>query len=234
MLSLQAQAGPGAELYNELLEKGVIYPDGRWQRYVTDVGERLLAVSSHADKTYTFSVVDEPVVNAWATPDAYIFVTRGILAYFRTEDELANVLGHEIAHVILRHSRKQVTSSRLSGIAGILGAFATGSGSTIPLAQSLKATALASCGRKFELQADELGVELARKAGYDPRASIDSIQILRDHDAFRRSVNNAPPVYHGLLGSHPAHENDSMSWCRKIRALCLRSSQNLSAIIWRC
>ena len=128
LLSLQAQAGPGAELYNELLEKGVIYPDGKWQRYVTDVGERLLAVSSHADKTYTFSVVDEPIVNAWATPDAYIFVTRGILAYFQTEDELANVLGHEIAHVILRHSRKQVTSSRISGIAGILGAFATGVG----------------------------------------------------------------------------------------------------------
>jgi|TARA_X000000950_G_scaffold69938_1_gene86660 predicted Zn-dependent protease len=206
LLSLQVRAGPGAELYNELLEKGVIYPDGKWQSYVTEVGERLLAVSSHADKTYTFSVVDEPIVNAWATPDAYIFVTRGILAYFRTEDELANVLGHEIAHVILRHSRKQVASSRISGIAGILGAFATGSGSTIPLAQSLKTTALASYGRKFELQADELGVELARKAGYDPRASIDSIQILRDHDAFRRSVSNAPPVYHGLLGSHPAHE----------------------------
>ena len=125
LLSLQAQAGPGAELYNELLEKGVIYHEGKCQSYVTDVGERLLAVSSHADKIYTFSVVDEPIVNAWATPDAYIFVTRGILAYFRTEDELANVLGHEIAHVILRHSRKQVASSRISGIAGILGAFAT-------------------------------------------------------------------------------------------------------------
>ena len=84
LLSLQVRAGPGAELYNELLEKGVIYPDGKWQSYVREVGERLLAVSSHADKTYTFSVVDEPIVNAWATPDAYIFVTRGILAYFRT------------------------------------------------------------------------------------------------------------------------------------------------------
>ena len=54
LLSLQAQAGPGAELYNELLEKGVIYPDGKWQSYVTDVGERLLAVSSHADRPIRF------------------------------------------------------------------------------------------------------------------------------------------------------------------------------------
>ena len=154
-------------MYNELLEKGVIYPDSAWQQYVTDVGERLLAVSSHADETYTFTVVDEPVVNAWATPDAYIFVTRGILAYFRSEDELASVLGHEIAHVVLQHSRQQVAKSRLSGLAGILGAFATGSSSTIGLAQSLKTTALASYGRKYELQADELGMQLARKAGYD-------------------------------------------------------------------
>ena len=49
-----AQAGPGAEMYNELLEKGVIYPDSAWQQYVTDVGERLLAVSSHANEIYTF------------------------------------------------------------------------------------------------------------------------------------------------------------------------------------
>lgn len=201
----KAHAGPGAELYNELLEKGVIYPDSAWQQYVTEVGERLLAVSSHAGETYTFTVVDEPVVNAWATPDAYIFVTRGILAYFNSEDELASVLGHEIAHVILRHSRKQVTKSRIASLAGILGAFATGSSSTIGLAQSLKATALADYGRKFELEADELGMALTRKAGYDPRASIDSIQILRDHDSFQRSVMNSPPVYHGLLGSHPAH-----------------------------
>ena len=57
-------------MYNEFLEKGVIYLDQAWQDYVTDVGERLLA-TSHAGCTYTFVVVDQPVVNAWATPDAY-------------------------------------------------------------------------------------------------------------------------------------------------------------------
>ncbi|GIR63862.1 MAG: hypothetical protein CM15mP68_5280 [Pseudomonadota bacterium] len=54
-------------MYNEFLEKGVIYPDQEWQDYVTEVGERLLANSPHAGRNYTFVVVDQPVVNAWAT-----------------------------------------------------------------------------------------------------------------------------------------------------------------------
>ena len=122
VLSVSAQAGPGAEMYNEFLEKGIIYPDQEWQDYVTEVGERLLAKSPHAGRTYTFVVVDQPVVNAWATPDAYIFVTRGILAFFNSEDELAAVLGHEIGHVVGAHSRSAVSKQRLGKLLGIAGA----------------------------------------------------------------------------------------------------------------
>ncbi|NOX51782.1 MAG: M48 family metalloprotease, partial [Gammaproteobacteria bacterium] len=93
-------AGPGAEAYNEFLEKEIIYPDEEWQAYVTEVGERLLAKSAHKNRNYTFVVTDQPLVNAWATPDAYIFLTRGIIAHFNSEDEMAAVLGHEIGHVI--------------------------------------------------------------------------------------------------------------------------------------
>ncbi len=200
-----AIAGPGAEAYNEFLEKGVIYPDEEWQDYVTEVGERLLSVSADAGKPYTFTVLDQPFVNAWATPDAYIFVTRGILAYFNSEDELAAVLGHEIGHVLGKHSKKAISQNRLGSLLGYLSAFATGSSSTIGLANTVNATSLAGYRRGYELEADEIGTELILRAGYNPRALLDSIQILRDHDDFKRSVENAPPIYHGLLGSHPAH-----------------------------
>ena len=86
-------AGPGAQWYNEYLEKDLLYPDEKWHDYVTEIGERLLAVSPHKGQTYTFVVTDEPFVNAWATPDAYIFVTRGIISQFQSEDELAGVVG---------------------------------------------------------------------------------------------------------------------------------------------
>ena len=144
---LPAYAGPGAEMYNEFLEKGIIYPDQAWQDYVTEVGERLLAQSPHAGRAYTFVVVDQPVVNAWATPDAYIFVTRGILAFFNSEDELAAVLGHEIGHVVGAHSRSAVSKQRLGKVLGVVGALATGSSSTINLANAVTQTAIAGYGR---------------------------------------------------------------------------------------
>ena len=206
LLSPSAYAGPGAEMYNEFLEKGIIYPDQAWQDYVTEVGERLLAQSPHAGRTYTFVVVDQPVVNAWATPDAYIFVTRGILAFFNSEDELAAVLGHEIGHVVGAHSRNAVSKQRLGKVLGIVGALATGSSSTIGLANAVTQTAIAGYGRKQELEADRFGAEVVLKTGYNPTALLDSIQMLRDHDNYQKAVNNSPTVYHGMLGSHPAHQ----------------------------
>jgi predicted Zn-dependent protease len=204
-LPTAVRAGPGAEMYNEFLEKGVIYPDDEWQEYVTEIGERLLAVSPHADRTYTFVVVDQPIVNAWATPDAYIFVTRGILAFFNNEDELAAVLGHEIGHVVGAHSKRTIARDRIGKLLGFLGTFATGSSATYGLANTISSTALAGYRREHELEADELGTEFILRAGYNPRALLASIQMLRDHDDFQRSVKNAPTIYHGLLGSHPAH-----------------------------
>ncbi len=199
-------AGPGAETYNELLEKELIYPDEEWQDYVTEIGERLLAVSPHSGRTYTFAVTDQSEVNAFATPDAYVFVTRGILAHFNSEDELAAVIGHEIGHVVGNHGRRKVGKLRLGEILGWIGSYATGSSAIYGLSNTLTQTAIAGYGRAYELEADEYGFQFIRDAGYNPRAMLDSIQILRDHDSFQRSVNNRPTFYHGILGSHPAHQ----------------------------
>lgn len=199
-------AGPGAEIYNEFVEKEVIYPDEAWQDYVTEVGERVLAVTPHAGKNYTFTVTDQSFVNAFATPDAYIFVTRGILAYFNSEDELAAVLGHEIGHVVGRHSKRTNSRARLGTLLGWLGTFATGTSATYGLANTLTAATVAGYGRQHELESDELGAQWIATAGYNPRAQIDAIQILQDHSDFRQQVFNEPTVYHGLMGSHPAHQ----------------------------
>ena len=204
-LPLSLRAGPGAEIYNELLEKDLIYPDPEWQTYVSELGERLLNSIEGVEQTYTFTVVDQSLVNAWATPDAYIFVTRGILSFLSTEDELAAVLGHEIGHVVGKHSKRSVSNKRLGTALGLLGALATGSGSTITLANSLTSASIASYGRQYELEADQFGASLLNKAGYDPMAALNAIMVLQDHDAFQKKVMNRPTIYHGLLGSHPAH-----------------------------
>ena len=135
-LPLASWAGPGAETYNEFLEKELIYPNQEWQDYVTEVGERILAVSPHAGHNYTFTVTDQSMVNAFATPDAYIFVTRGILAHFNSEDEMAAVIGHEIGHVVGRHGKRKVSRARLGELLGWLGTFATGTSATYGLANT--------------------------------------------------------------------------------------------------
>ncbi len=201
-----AYAGVGAEAYNEFLEKELIYPDEAWQDYVTEVGERLLAVSPHAGRTYTFAVTDHAYVNAFATPDAYIFLSRGILAHFNSEDEMAAVIGHEIGHVVGNHGRRKVGTARLGQLLGILGSFATGTGAFSGLANTVTQVSVQGYGREFELESDEYGADFLVKAGYNPRAMLDSIQMLRDHSAYERAVKNQPAIYHGILGSHPAHE----------------------------
>ncbi len=201
-----AWAGPGAETYNEFLEKELIYPNQQWQDYVTEVGERILAVTPHAGQNYTFTVTDQSMVNAFATPDAYIFVTRGILAHFNSEDEMAAVIGHEIGHVVGRHGKRKVSRARLGELLGWIGTFATGTSATYGLANTLTQASLAGYGREYELEADEYGASWLTDAGYDPRALLNSIQMLRDHDDFQRTINNRPAAYHGILGSHPAHE----------------------------
>lgn len=197
-------AGPGAQWYNEYLEKDLLYPDDEWQDYVTEIGERLLAVSPHRGKTYTFVVTDEPFVNAWATPDAYIFVTRGIISQFQSEDELAGVIGHEIGHVIGRHSARSRTTSRIGQLLSYLGTFATGSSSMFGLSQNLTSVITAEYGREHELEADELGTNYLIRAGYNPHGLLDSMYQTSSYENFQNTVKNLPVVYRGITSSHPA------------------------------
>lgn len=207
-LSVSAWAGAGAETYNEYVEKELIYPDEEWQDYVTAVGERLVKAGgrSHQGHEFNFVVTDFANVNASAYADGFIFISRGILAMFRSEDELAGVLGHEIGHVVHRHVVKTQSRARVGQVLGWLGAFATGTTATRQLVNTVGGARLSAYGRENELQADEHGVKLLIAAGYSPRAMLDTIQMLSDHDAYRKAEGGAPTIYHGILSSHPAHQ----------------------------
>ncbi len=199
-------AGDGEKIYNDLRETNSLYPDEEWQDYVTEIGERLLAASGLASDQYTFTVVDSSQVNASATQDGYIFIHRGLIAFCRSEDELAGIIGHEIGHVVGRHVQRSKGLNRLGGLLGWLAAIGTSSFAMKDLGDTLTATAVTREAREYELEADGYGAEFLARAGYDPLAMISVIHVLKDQELFAKSVMNRPSVYHGIFGSHPRND----------------------------
>jgi predicted Zn-dependent protease len=173
-LSLMSEAQEisiGQENHPQILREMGVYEDAELQRYVSDIGLRLAKSSERPDLPWHFTVVDQPVVNAFAVPGGFIYITRGILAYLDSEAQLVGVLGHEIGHVTARHSAQQYTR-QIGGTLGLvaLGIFAPG------VAQSfgeLGAQALGllflKYGRDDELQSDQLGAKYAAANDWDPR-----------------------------------------------------------------
>jgi len=155
------------------------YPDSGVQRFVRAVGERLAASTERPSLPWVFEVVEDPEVNAFAAPGGKIFVTRGILAYFGSEAELAGVLGHEIGHVTARHTARQITREQLVGVGLIAGSIlsSTVAQSAGALQQGLGLLFL-SYSRGDESQADELGFRYMRRRNYDAREMANTFQTL--------------------------------------------------------
>ena len=148
---------------------------------VKRVGARIVAQSAAAQSSYKYDfylLADRKTVNAFALPGGQVFVTEALLGLLTREDELAGVLGHEVGHVLARHSAEQMAKQQLTQ--NLIGAVAVGSGSydTAQLAQLAGGLINMKYGRDDELEADRLGLRLMREAGYDPRAMISVMQKL--------------------------------------------------------
>jgi predicted Zn-dependent protease len=147
--------------------------------YVSEVGRRLAATSERPNLPWTFRVVDDPAVNAFALPGGFIYVTRGILADLGSEAELAGVLGHEIGHVTARHSVSQISRQQLQqiglGIGMVLSTDVRRYGDVL---QAGLGVLNLRYSRGDETQADELGVRYMTRAGYDADAMVGVFQML--------------------------------------------------------
>ena len=138
--------------------------------YVTGVGRKLAAHAEYPADRFRFTVLDTPIVNAFALPGGYIYVTRGLVALAGNEAELAGVLAHEIGHVTARHSAQRYSRQMLTGLgAGVLGAV-TRSRAARDLANLGGTLYLRGYSRDQEFQADTLGIRYLTRAGYDPGA----------------------------------------------------------------
>ena len=169
------------------------------QAYVQQVGKKLSAVSHRPNLPWHYTIVDSPVVNAFAIPGGYVYFTRGILAYLNNDAELAGVMGHEIGHVTARHSVSQMTNSQIAQLGlGAASVFSPGVGQFSDLVGSALGIWFLKFSRDDERQADQLGVEYAAKAGYDPREVSNFFDVLR-----RLSDASDKETIPGWLSTHP-------------------------------
>lgn len=129
---------------------------------VEAVGQRLVSQVSGFQFDYTFRIVDQDAPNAFALPGGYVYVSRGLLVLSDSEDELASVLAHEMAHVVRRHAAARQEIERHGP----------------PLFNRLQITRLASYSRDQEREADRLGQEIAARAGYDPAGIASFLKSL--------------------------------------------------------
>lgn len=170
LVSSSQELAIGREGYPAVLAEYGAYDDSTMQRYVQYVGLRVARVSHLPNLDWHFTVLDDDVVNAFAMPGGYIYITRGILAHLNSEAQLAGVLGHEIGHVTARHSARQITRQQIAGLGlGVASLVSTTVAQYSSVAQQGLGLLFLSYSRDNETQADQLGVEYATRAGYDPR-----------------------------------------------------------------
>jgi predicted Zn-dependent protease len=193
LMSEQEEIQLGRQSDAEVRQQMGLYQDPALQQYIRGIGARLARQAHRPNLPWTFAVVDEPAVNAFALPGGFVYITRGILPFLRNEAELAAVMGHEVGHVDARHSAQQYSTQTLAGGGlAVLGIF-------VP--QTRPAQGLASAGlnamflkfsREDELQADQLGVGYASKAGWDPQGMPGLLGTLARLDSATGSSRGVP------------------------------------------
>ncbi|MBZ0114490.1 MAG: M48 family metalloprotease [Thermoanaerobaculia bacterium] len=146
-----------------------IYDDPELQAYIQDLGMQLARVSERPDLPWKFAVVDDSIVNAFALPGGFVYVSRGILAHVASEAELMGVLGHEVGHVTARHSVEQMSRAQLAGLGlGVASVASRDVRQWGGLAGAGLQVAFLKFGRDDERQSDSLGLRYVVRAGYDP------------------------------------------------------------------
>lgn len=191
-----------------------LYGDPELQSYLQDLGSRLAAKSERPELPWTFRLVDDPVVNAFALPGGYIYITRGILAHFNSEAELVSVLGHEIGHVTGRHGVERMSKAQLAQIG--LGVAAVASEDFRPfagMAQQGLSLLFLKFSRDDERQADDLGLRYLVAGDY---AADEMPKVFTTLDRMSASQGGRLP---GWLATHPPPANRAQRLSKVIAGL---------------
>lgn len=212
----------GLEALNQVKETAPVVTTGAMATRVQRIGERIARISDKPDLPWEFIVIDEPVLNAWALPGGKVAIYRKMLDNLN-DQQLAAVIGHEVAHAVLRHGAEQMSRAQAQNMAIVgLGVLVSSQTEDQQMAQmAVGLGALAAQGfvslphsRKMELEADHIGTIYMAKAGYDPRNSITLWQKM----AQLKEGGGSQPTF---LSTHPSDD-------KRIDRLSARMDEYLS------
>ena len=180
-------------------QHGGLHPNNQYQAMVDNVGNKLVdnSIARQTPYKYEFHLLADPnTINAFALPGGQVFITFALFSKLENEDQLAGVLGHEIGHVLGRHSAERIAEGDFwqgMATAGSVGADAGN------LVSGIGQNTLLTNGRDDELESDDLGVKFMLKAGYDPEEMIGVMNILKA----AAGPNRVPE----MQSTHPDPEN---------------------------
>ena len=189
-LSARQEVALGEQINEELLSKQVrLFRNPEAQNYINQIGQRLVQASDRPNIPYTFQVIDDRNINAFATMGGFVYVHTGLIAAADNEAELASVIAHEIGHIAGRHAIKQMRQAAVA--AGVASAVGVDRNKLVQIGVELALNRPKS--REAEYEADRMGLETLIRAGYSPRGAIDFMAKLLK--------SGSPPT---IISTHPA------------------------------
>ena len=202
LISVQQEIALGREAQKQVRTQVPELTDRQARDYVRSVGRRLAARAGGPKYPYSFSVANYRELNAFALPGGPVWIHRGIVHAAASEAQLAGVLAHEVAHIAQRHAADQITKRIVAdGALGLLGALLgndSGARAAQVGAQVLAGGYLLKFSRDDEREADQVGTQIMRRAGWDPRGMAEFLETLR------REQGRDPGSVEVFLSSHPA------------------------------
>jgi metalloendopeptidase OMA1, mitochondrial len=195
LMSDAEAASMGREAYRDILQKQGIASNQQQTAMVKRVGERIAAKNALPGQHWEFNLINDDTPNAFALPGGYVGVNTGLFKVVKTEDQLAAVMGHEVAHVTARHPEERVSREALVGTgAAVLGSAAPDLANIAGAAATLGL--ILPFSREQESEADVIGLQYMARAGYDPRAAVEVWQ------SFAAYGDAEGPAF---LSTHPSH-----------------------------
>ncbi len=205
-ISVEEEMAIGRDVAANVIAQFGIYENESLTEYVNLTGLTVAQQSPKQDVPYRFAVLNSDIINAFAAPGGYIFITKGLLSQLKDESQLACVLGHEIAHVSQRHVIKEIQKSRMVDAA--IPAYAKASAEKNMWMKQVTDVAIKmvwkGLSREDELESDRLGIELASQAGYDASAFREVLEMLKSRASTPQGLDHDLKF---LLSTHPKPED---------------------------